>query len=62
MNYFQILENLKSSDESHDLILLKKALYLLKTSEEKDGQAILRELINKNSKIKTLAENIIESE
>ena len=62
LNYFQILENIKSSDESHDLILFKKALYLLKISEKKNGQAILSELINKNSKLKTLAENIIESE
>ena len=62
LKYFQILENLKSSDESHDLILFKKALYLLKISEKKIGQAILSELINKNSKIKTLAEEIIESE
>ena len=26
LNYFQILENIKSSDESHDLILFKKPI------------------------------------
>ena len=38
MNYFEIVENLGHSKEKKDLILLKKALYLIDNSKKKEGK------------------------
>ena len=58
--YFITVEKLNKSQEQKDLILFKKALYLNKiSSKKKEGNKILKSLIKNNSKLKTLAEEII---
>ncbi len=59
LNYFKILENIKKSEEMLDLITFKKALYLIKTSDEKNGNDLLKKLIDKNSKLKSISQAII---
>ena len=59
IKYFQLLEEIKLPEDKSDLILLKKALYLIKISEEKDSNKILKNLIDKNSQYKSLAEDLI---
>ena len=59
LDYFKILENIKNLEETHDLITLKKALYLIKISDIQAGNNLLKELIDKNSKIKSIAQEII---
>lgn len=59
LTYFEILEKLNYVEEKKDLISLKKALYLIKNSEIKNGNDILKKLIEKNSNLKFIAEEII---
>ena len=59
LQYFKKLENKKFSRELSDLILLKKALYLLKINDKELGIEILSNLIKKDSKLKILAQEII---
>jgi hypothetical protein len=59
LNYFKILENIKKSEEMLDLITFKKALYLIKTSDAKNGNDLLKKLIDKNSKLKSISQEII---
>ena len=60
MNYFEIVENLGHSKEKKDLILLKKALYLIDNSKKKEGNNILNNLISNDSTFKSLAEEILK--
>ena len=46
-------------DYREDLILFKKALYLLKINDKESGIEILSNLIKKDSKLKILAQEII---
>jgi hypothetical protein len=57
--YFDILENINNTKEQNDIILLKKALYLIKISDVKKGNEILKNLIKSNSDLKLIAEEII---
>ena len=57
--YFQTLEKKNFSEEYVDLIQFKKALYLLKLKDFNAGQKILNNLISKNSKLKSAAQEII---
>ena len=59
LEYFNILENLDLSEDKLDLIILKKSLFLLKISKNLEGKKLLEELIEKDSKIKKLAEEIL---
>ena len=61
IKYFEILENYISADDYSDLISFKKALYLIKDSDFKKGNDLLKNLIDKNSKLKSLAQEIIEN-
>ena len=60
LKYFQLLEDLNYSNENQDLIMFKKALYLIKTSQRKEGEKILKLLIKNSSQLKVLAEEIIK--
>ena len=61
LDYFQIIEKIKIPKEQKDLILFKKALYLLKNSKnKKEGQKLLKEIIDSNSYLKSLATEIIK--
>ena len=60
LEYFAILEKMKFSKETKDIISLKKALYLIKASDTKDGYNLLKALIEKNSNLKSIAQDIID--
>ena len=56
LEYFSIVENFDLNEEDLDLLIYKKALFLLKTSKKKEGNELLEKLIKKDSKFKKLAE------
>ena len=60
LEYFEILENSSLSEENKDLLTLKKGLYLIKNSDFKNGNDLLRKLIEKNSKLRSIAEQLIK--
>ena len=60
LEYFSIVEKLTKSNDQLDLIFFKKALFLIKKQEITEGKAILEKLINKESKYKLLAEEVLE--
>jgi len=60
LNYFLIIEEIKKPQEQIDLITLKKALYLIKISNKQQGQELLKNLVDKNSKLKPIIEEIID--
>ena len=57
---FKIVEKSASNQESKDLIKLKKALYLMNISEVEKGNILLKDLVDKNSTQKDIAEEILE--
>ena len=59
LNYFDIVEDLDIPRDRKDLVLLKKSLYFMKNSKPEIAKKILRELIEKNSKYKNLAQEIM---
>ena len=59
LKYFQVVEEIKKTKEQEDLITFKKALYLKKIGSKKEGNDLLKNLINKDSKLKILAKEII---
>ena len=60
MNYFKILEKSVSSNERKDLIKFKKALDIIKTSNINEGKEILNNLIDSNSTLKSIAQELIQ--
>ena len=61
LKYFDILENSITLKEQEDLILLKKALYLIKILKTEEGEDLLRKLSNSNSYLKNIADQILEN-
>tara|TARA_E500000178_G_scaffold296086_1_gene302148 strand:- start:3470 stop:3979 length:510 start_codon:yes stop_codon:yes gene_type:complete len=61
LNYFNILEKNISDKELNDLITLKKALYLIKNSNNQEGLMLLKNLIKKNSNLKFIAQEIVKN-
>ncbi len=59
LEFFEILEKNISIKDHEDLLTLKKALYLIEKSENKDGEELLNNLINKDSKFKLIAQELI---
>ena len=53
------METIRKPTEQQDRILFRKALLLIKISKDKEGNNILKKLIDENSKLKPLAEEII---
>ena len=53
------LEDLNISTESKNLLMLKKALYLIRNSEHSEGKEILQNLIDSESNFKSIAKDII---
>ncbi len=60
LNYFEILEKSNTSSETRDLLILKKALFLIKNLETNEGRNLLKGLIEKNSSLKPLAEELLK--
>ena len=59
IKYFVKLESLNFSKDLTDLILFKKALYLIKIKDNKSGKNILNKLIKDGSNLKPLAQDLI---
>ena len=59
LEYFKILEKLKLTKEQKDIILFKKALYLISLSDNQEGKKLLNDLIDSDSSLKCLADVII---
>ncbi len=60
LKYFAILEKSIASKEQADLIIFKKALYLIKVSDIQNGKNLLKLLVDKNSNLKSLAQEILK--
>jgi len=59
MQFFDMLERSNLTSENIDLLILKKALYLIKISDIKSGNDLLKTLKNKNSSLKLIAEELL---
>lgn len=59
LEYFAILES-SSSKEDKELIRLKKALYLIKISDEINGKKILKDIANNSTSLKTIAKDLLK--
>ena len=57
--HFDLVENLNIPKEQEDIIIFKKALYLLKTSKSQNGKELMQSIANSNSNLKSLAEDIL---
>ena len=61
INYFDTLQDLSIPRDQRDLLILKKALYLIQTSKTKEGKDLLKKLSNSNSHLKNIADQILEN-
>ena len=59
LKYFSIVESSIKSKDQRDLLLFKKALYLIKTSDLEGGKNQLDKLRKKNSKLKSISDELI---
>ena len=59
LKYFKTIEDLSNSKDQKDLIVFKKALYLLSVSDIDNGKKFLQKLIDSNSKLKSIAEEAL---
>tara|TARA_B100001057_G_scaffold406176_1_gene419475 strand:+ start:2023 stop:2532 length:510 start_codon:yes stop_codon:yes gene_type:complete len=60
LKYFLILEESISDDAQEDLIIFKKALYMINGPDKQQGTKILNELFEKNSKLKLIIRDILK--
>ena len=60
LSYFDNLEKFVKEKDHNELITFKKALYMLKYSDYQNGEKILNDLVEKNSKFKNLALEILD--
>ena len=61
LDYFEIVEKLQNKKEQKDLIILKKSLYLIKISQIEKGNELLQKIIDSNSTLKSIAEELLEN-
>lgn len=61
LEYFNIAEGINKNKDTQDLIIFKKALYLKKNLNEKESEELFNNLINSNSNLKSLVEEIISN-
>ena len=61
LNYFEVVKNLSLRQEQRDLVILKKALFLIKISKIDEGKKILKKLIEGESNIKSLSKEILNN-
>ncbi len=60
LNFFEIVEDLNIEKNQKDLIIFKKALYLIKNSNFSEGHKLLEALIKSDSALKSQAEEILD--
>ena len=56
---FKKIEKIKTTQEQRDLIKFKKALFLINNTEFEEGKKLLQEIVDTQSGLKFLAEEII---
>ena len=61
INYFDILQDLSIPPEQKDLLIFKKALYLIQISKTEEGETLLRRLSNSNSYLKNISDQILDN-
>ena len=61
LNLFEIVEKVEKNKDQKDLIIFKKALFLIKNGNKSEGDKILNYLISSNSSVKSLAQDIIKN-
>ncbi len=61
INYFDILQDLSITRDQKDLLIFKKALYLIQISKTKEGKDLLKKLSSSNSYLKNIADQILEN-
>ena len=61
INYFDILQDLPIPPEQKDLLIFKKALYLIQISKTEEGETLLRRLSNSNSYLKNISDQILDN-
>ena len=59
LEYFSIVEKSISNKYQKDLIILKKALYQINVNNTEEGNKLLERLIDNNSSLKTIAQEIL---
>ena len=59
LEFFQTLEKLSLTKNRSDLLIFKKSLYLLKNSEKQAGIKLLKKLVDNNSSLKPIAEELL---
>ena len=59
LKYFNILEKSISSKDERELIIFKKALYLIKNSDAKTGEDLMKNLIEQDSSLKNIIQEIL---
>ena len=60
LKYFEILKRSVTAKNRQDLLTFKKALYLIKISDTKDGNELLNNLISSESILKPAAEELLK--
>ncbi len=61
LNYFKMIEKSLITNDYKELIIFKKALYLIKNSDIQGGNQLLKSLVNKkDSALKLLAQELLE--
>tara|TARA_B100000900_G_scaffold324063_1_gene283673 strand:+ start:429 stop:938 length:510 start_codon:yes stop_codon:yes gene_type:complete len=60
IEYFDLVEKKLNDDEQGDLLKFKKALYLIKKNKNQESKKLLEELIDKNSNLKELSEEVLK--
>ena len=59
LKYFNIVEKISKKKEKQDLLLFKKALYLISISRNEEAYLILNNLIKDKSNLSNLAQEIV---
>lgn len=59
IDFFEILEETVSSKNNKDLIVFKKALFLMKENDKQNGINLLKKLIENNSSLKPIIQELI---
>ena len=60
ISYFNSVEKLNLNKNQKDLLIFKKALFLLKNSKVEEGEKLLDKIANSDSNIKNLAKNLLK--
>ena len=61
IKYFNILQDLSIPSDQKDLLIFKKALYLIQFSKIEEGKNLLRKLSNSDSYLKNISNQILEN-